>query len=185
MGVGSIGEYLKPYDECDTFLSTDAGLSWKMIRDDAHKYEFGDSGSIIVVVNDEEGVDEVRYSSDLGKSWSVGLFKKLMAVFSLIGNPIGRNSISVSRCARVFLQQFQTRRPKNSCSSANCHANTKRVTDASQWSFWTLLQCVADSARMTISKNGMHERVIANALWVTRYVYPSIDKLGSSPTYTI
>ncbi|KZP04862.1 Oligoxyloglucan reducing end-specific cellobiohydrolase [Athelia psychrophila] len=69
MGVGSIGAYLKPYEDCDTFLSDDAGLTWKMVRTDAHQYEFGDSGSILVVVNDEEGVDEVRYSTNMGKDW--------------------------------------------------------------------------------------------------------------------
>ena len=73
MGVGSIGAYLKPYEECDTFLSTDAGLSWKMVRMDAHKYEFGDQGSIMVVVNDEDSTDTVRYSTDLGKTWCVYL----------------------------------------------------------------------------------------------------------------
>lgn len=71
MAVGSIGESLLPYEESDTFLSTDAGISWKMVRMDAHKYEFGDQGSILVVVNDEEGVDKIRYSLDLGKTWYV------------------------------------------------------------------------------------------------------------------
>lgn len=69
MGVGSVGEYLKPYEESDTFLSIDAGQTWKMVRRDAHKYEFGDQGSILVVVNDEDTTDVVRYSLDLGKSW--------------------------------------------------------------------------------------------------------------------
>ncbi|KAI0314429.1 Oligoxyloglucan reducing end-specific cellobiohydrolase [Amylostereum chailletii] len=71
MGVGSIGPYLHAYEDSDTFLSTDAGVHWTMVRNDAHKYEFGDSGSIIVVVNDEEGVDAVRYSTDFGKTWQV------------------------------------------------------------------------------------------------------------------
>ncbi|TFK75051.1 Oligoxyloglucan reducing end-specific cellobiohydrolase [Pluteus cervinus] len=70
MAVGSIGESLRAYEECDTFLSIDAGNSWKMVRKDAHKYEFGDKGSILVIVNDEEGVDKVRYSLDLGKTWN-------------------------------------------------------------------------------------------------------------------
>ncbi|KAJ7460667.1 vacuolar protein sorting/targeting protein 10 [Mycena latifolia] len=69
MAVGSIGKSLAPYEDSDTFLSTDGGVTWSMIRADAHKYEFGDSGSILVVVNDEEGVSDVRYSLDLGKSW--------------------------------------------------------------------------------------------------------------------
>ncbi|PFH50972.1 hypothetical protein AMATHDRAFT_60180 [Amanita thiersii Skay4041] len=69
MGVGSIGKRLLTYEECDTFLSTDAGVTWKMVKTDAHKYQIGDLGSVIVVVNDEEGVDELSYSLDFGKTW--------------------------------------------------------------------------------------------------------------------
>jgi len=69
MGVGSVGEYLKPYEECDTFLSVDGGDTWQMVRRDAHKYEFGDQGSILVMVNDEDITDSIIYSLDLGKSW--------------------------------------------------------------------------------------------------------------------
>jgi hypothetical protein len=69
MGVGSIGPYLKPYEECDTFLSADAGLTWKMVRMDAHKYEFGNQGNILVAVNDDERVDTVWFSLNMGKIW--------------------------------------------------------------------------------------------------------------------
>ncbi|KAL0954074.1 hypothetical protein HGRIS_005224 [Hohenbuehelia grisea] len=69
MAVGSVGKSLLPYEDSDTFISTDAGVSWKMVRKDAHKYEFGDKGSILIAVNDEEGVDTVRYSTDFGNSW--------------------------------------------------------------------------------------------------------------------
>ncbi|KAI5121770.1 hypothetical protein M0805_009581 [Coniferiporia weirii] len=70
LAVGSVGPYLKPYEDCDTFLSTDAGLRWTMVRKEAHKYEFGDKGSIMVLVQDEDGVDEVQYSSNLGRTWN-------------------------------------------------------------------------------------------------------------------
>ena len=69
MGVGSIGETLKTYEDSDTFLSTDAGITWSMVRLDANKYEFGDSGSILVVINDAESTDSVNYSTDFGKTW--------------------------------------------------------------------------------------------------------------------
>jgi hypothetical protein len=36
---------------------------------DAHKYEFGDQGGIIIAVNNEDSVDFVSYSTDLGKTW--------------------------------------------------------------------------------------------------------------------
>lgn len=73
MGVGSIGKQLSPYEECDTFLSIDAGLTWRMVRREAHMYEFGDTGSIILAVNDEEMTDTVSYSTDFGHTWYVGI----------------------------------------------------------------------------------------------------------------
>ncbi|KAF5364419.1 hypothetical protein D9758_010687 [Tetrapyrgos nigripes] len=69
MGVGSIGKALAPYEECDLFLSRDAGLSWKMVQRDAHMYEFGDSGTILVAINDEDVTDRVSYSLDMGDTW--------------------------------------------------------------------------------------------------------------------
>lgn len=71
MAVGSAGEFLKPYDDSDLFMSDNAGLTWRMVRKDAHKYEFGDQGSILVAINDEEGVDTLRYSTNMGKDWYV------------------------------------------------------------------------------------------------------------------
>ncbi|KAK7456441.1 vacuolar protein sorting/targeting protein PEP1 [Stygiomarasmius scandens] len=69
MGVGSVGNMLAPYEECDLFVSTDAGLNWKMAKRDAHMYEFGDSGTILIAVNDEEMTDKVSYSLDMGQTW--------------------------------------------------------------------------------------------------------------------
>jgi hypothetical protein len=79
MGVGSIGEYLRPYTECDTFLSTDAGVTWKMVHKDAYMYEFGDQGGLIVMINDEEAASSIRYSLDLGKTWWVCALRRFKA----------------------------------------------------------------------------------------------------------
>ncbi|KIY66769.1 vacuolar protein sorting/targeting protein 10 [Cylindrobasidium torrendii FP15055 ss-10] len=69
MGVGSVGDHLLPYEDCDLYLTTDAGGSWKRVREDAQKYEFGDSGSVMVTVNDETGVSKINYSLDFGNTW--------------------------------------------------------------------------------------------------------------------
>lgn len=69
MGVGSVGKALLPYESCDTFLSTDAGHTWKKVSNDAHKYELGDQGSVLVLVNDEESTDTISYSWDFGATW--------------------------------------------------------------------------------------------------------------------
>jgi hypothetical protein len=42
-----------------------------MVLPEAHRYEFGDQGGIIVAVNDEETVDFISYSTDLSKTWYV------------------------------------------------------------------------------------------------------------------
>jgi len=73
MGVGSIGSHLLAYDECDTFLSIDNGVSWRMVDDGAKKYEFGDQGSVLVMIEDEEPTDELKYSFDMGKTWYVSI----------------------------------------------------------------------------------------------------------------
>jgi hypothetical protein len=39
-----------------------------MVCCDAHTYEFGDQGSIIIAVNDKDPVDFESYSTDLGKT---------------------------------------------------------------------------------------------------------------------
>jgi hypothetical protein len=52
MGGGSIGPVLHPYEDSNAFLSTDTGVTRTMALPEAHRYEFGDQGGIIVAVND-------------------------------------------------------------------------------------------------------------------------------------
>ena len=75
MAVGNVGEYLAEYRDSDTFLSRDGGFTWEEIRKDAHLWEFGDSGSVLVMANDEEPTDHVVYSLDEGISWHVYKFE--------------------------------------------------------------------------------------------------------------
>lgn len=69
MAVGNVGESLAPYTESDTFLSRDAGFTWEEVHKDAHLWEFGDSGSILVMANDEEPTDHVLFSTNEGLDW--------------------------------------------------------------------------------------------------------------------
>jgi len=69
MAVGNVGEKLLPYVESDTFLSRDGGFTWEEIHKDAHLWEFGDSGSILVMVNDEEPTDHVLFTTNEGLNW--------------------------------------------------------------------------------------------------------------------
>lgn len=69
MGVGSVGSYLLPYTDCNLYISDDAGATWRMSRKDAHKYEWGDQGSILVAVYDEDTTDKLYYSFNRGQDW--------------------------------------------------------------------------------------------------------------------
>lgn len=69
MAVGNVGESLVRYTDSDTFLSRDAGFTWEEVHKDAHMWEFGDSGSILVMANDEEPTDHVLFTTDEGLTW--------------------------------------------------------------------------------------------------------------------
>ncbi|KAJ7788937.1 hypothetical protein B0H14DRAFT_3095034 [Mycena olivaceomarginata] len=66
VGVGSAGPVHVPYKESDTFLSTDGGSTWAKLSEGAFIYEFGDAGSILVMINAEHPVSKLQYSMDLG-----------------------------------------------------------------------------------------------------------------------
>ena len=69
MGIGNTGNYLKGYSEGDLYVSDDAGLTWSLALEEAHKYEFGDQGSVLMAVYDEGNTDEIKYSLNHGKDW--------------------------------------------------------------------------------------------------------------------
>ncbi|CAI2174094.1 5724_t:CDS:10 [Funneliformis geosporum] len=87
MGVGNVGSYLFPYELCDTFLSYDGGLTWKVVRLGAHLYEFGDSGSILVIVDNEQPTDRILYSYDRGENWYEHLLKNKIRARLLTTDP--------------------------------------------------------------------------------------------------
>jgi hypothetical protein len=69
MGVGNTGDRLRPYDECDLYVSMNAGLTWRKARDGPHQYEFGDQGGLLVAVRDEENAGQLWYSTNYGDDW--------------------------------------------------------------------------------------------------------------------
>ncbi|KAJ2086140.1 vacuolar protein sorting/targeting protein PEP1 [Coemansia sp. RSA 986] len=85
LAVGSVGPKLLKWGECDVFLSRDAGLSWSAVHAGAHHVQLADSGSVLVLLSDnDDGTDEVRYSLDGGDSWqSTSLGKEKVRVSAL------------------------------------------------------------------------------------------------------
>ncbi|PFH60675.1 hypothetical protein XA68_10545 [Ophiocordyceps unilateralis] len=71
MGNGNVGKSLTKLTEANLHVSDDAGLTWKKAIDGPHKFEFGDSGSVLVAVKDstKEDVKDLSYSLDHGQTW--------------------------------------------------------------------------------------------------------------------
>ncbi|KAL1737975.1 Sialidase [Schizophyllum fasciatum] len=87
MAVGSVGPSLAPYEDSDTYLSSDAGLTWARVATGAHKYEFGDAGSLLVLIDDEEATSEVKWSADGGKNWQTYDFGQRLRARALVTVP--------------------------------------------------------------------------------------------------
>ena len=89
MAVGNVGETLAGYTESDTFLSRDGRFTWQEVHKGAHLWEFGDSGSILVMANDEEPTDFILFSTDVGLHWREYKFSdERMRVWSIVTVPM-------------------------------------------------------------------------------------------------
>ena len=70
MGVGNVGEYLGRKSEGDTFISGDGGVEWRSVKKGNYMWEFGDQGSIIVIVEEDVATRSVFYTLDEGQTWA-------------------------------------------------------------------------------------------------------------------
>ncbi|CAN3357271.1 vacuolar protein sorting/targeting protein VPS10 [Diutina catenulata] len=75
IGCGNVGSYLEPEDSDNTatFLSDDGGVTWREVAKGPSMWEFGDYGSVVVVVP-KRATSELQYSLDQGKSWQTYKF---------------------------------------------------------------------------------------------------------------
>lgn len=69
IGVGNVGEYLSSADDADTFLSRDGGITWKNVKKGRYMFEYGDSGSLVVLVRELQPTKVIHYSLDEGATW--------------------------------------------------------------------------------------------------------------------
>lgn len=76
LGVGNVGEQLGTYAEADTFITTDGGLNWKVATKGTYMWEYGDQGSVIVLVARNKPTKEILYTLDEGKEWKTFTFSE-------------------------------------------------------------------------------------------------------------
>lgn len=80
LAVGNVGKELAAYDDSDIFLTRDGGFTWEEVHKDAHMWEYGDSGSILVLVNDEGPTDHILFTLDQGLHWNTYTFGERLRV---------------------------------------------------------------------------------------------------------
>ncbi|KAH6689130.1 vacuolar protein sorting/targeting protein PEP1 [Plectosphaerella plurivora] len=73
-GYGNVGSSLTSVDDADTFMTTDAGISWKSVKKGAWLWQYGDQGSIAVLVRRSTGdkvakTNIISYTIDSGETW--------------------------------------------------------------------------------------------------------------------
>lgn len=76
IGVGNVGETLGTYEGASTFMTRDGGITWKEIAKGVHLWEYGDRGTILVLVKSAEPTSSILYSLDDGTSWKLYEFSK-------------------------------------------------------------------------------------------------------------
>lgn len=89
VGTGNVGAFLSPsLSATSTFLSRDAGLTWKEIRKGSYIYEFGDHGGLLVLANDVDSTNTLLYSYDEGNSFKeYKMSKKPFTVENIVIEP--------------------------------------------------------------------------------------------------
>jgi len=71
-GWGNVGPSLGPLKDADTFMTIDAGATWKRVRKGRWTWAFGDHGGVMVLVqtvNQAPKTKVVYYSLDNGETW--------------------------------------------------------------------------------------------------------------------
>jgi hypothetical protein len=71
MAVGNVGEYLerRESDNTDTFITRDGGITWSSVKRGSYMWEYGDQGSIIVIIEESKPTKVIFYTLDEGEHW--------------------------------------------------------------------------------------------------------------------
>ncbi|KAK4189727.1 hypothetical protein QBC35DRAFT_379527 [Podospora australis] len=68
-GLGNVGDSLSPQKEADTFMTSDAGVTWKRVRQGQWTWAIGDQGGVMVLAQTTKKSKTIWYSIDQGATW--------------------------------------------------------------------------------------------------------------------
>ena len=142
MGIGNLGSQLKfDYEEINTYLSRDGGLTWVEIQRGPHILEFGDHGGLIVMAPVFRPTKTILYSFDEGISWiEYQISKSLLNIDAIEVEPTSRamHFIISARKAKtgndkghVFTLDF------NDLHQPACQGVSSPDTESSDYETWS------------------------------------------------
>lgn len=67
--TGNVGDHLTERGEANTYFSRDGGITWKEVRKGNYMWEFGDQGSVLVLVPELKPTKVLHFSLDEGETW--------------------------------------------------------------------------------------------------------------------
>ncbi|ODV63374.1 vacuolar protein sorting/targeting protein 10 [Ascoidea rubescens DSM 1968] len=70
IGVGNVGDSLDSFYEGNTFITKDGGVTWKEIKKGVYQWEYGDQGTIIALVAEQDNTNVIYYTIDEGDTWN-------------------------------------------------------------------------------------------------------------------
>ncbi|KAH3665491.1 hypothetical protein OGAPHI_003677, partial [Ogataea philodendri] len=103
IGVGNVGSELESYYDGNTYLTKDGGVSWKEVKKGVYLWEYGDQGSVIVMVNGKDNTNVLSYSVDEGDTWQEYKFTDEQITVEDISTVPGDNSLVFLLFTRVPL----------------------------------------------------------------------------------
>lgn len=158
MAVGNVGRYLDT-SHLRTYMSRDAGASWREVAEGSHVYEFGDHGGIIVMAPNSQLTNSLQYSLDEGHSWKECRFSgSALQVKNFLGSP---NNTGVN-----FLLQG-TRHKQDKKEAVVLHLNFSRIN---QRCLIELDQLTLELVRKVITRNGRQLREMTEIVsWDKRF----------------
>ncbi|KAK9328304.1 hypothetical protein V1520DRAFT_346352 [Lipomyces starkeyi] len=74
VGVGNVGSSLTNFGDGNTYLTNDGGATWTELAKGTYLWEYGDQGSIIVLVENPAPTNTLRYTFDEGQTWQTLTF---------------------------------------------------------------------------------------------------------------
>lgn len=92
MAVGNVWEHLEPKAEGETFISSDGGISWRAVRKGSYMWEYGNQGSIIVIVEENKATRQVQFTRDEGHTWDDYQFSESDVIVTSISSVPSDNS---------------------------------------------------------------------------------------------